>query len=88
MEFETKGIINFAFADDLAPSFSGLREYVTLNNTLNNWCGPNEMDIDAFKSALMFVTKKKFKQSSTPIQFPEVKHYKYLGVIIKKNGTI
>ena len=61
--FEEKGIINFVFADDLAPSFDGLAEYIRLDKILTSWCKPNEMIANADKSALMFVTVKKFKQA-------------------------
>ena len=47
------------------------------------------MDINRSKSALMFCRSNKFKQKSSNLFiFPQVNVYKYLGVLIMKNGSL
>ena len=87
-ELNEKSIVNFAFADDLTPSFNGLADYIRLNKILTLCNTSNEMLINPEKNALMFVSRRKFKQPPMLTQYPEVKYYKYLGVMMKKNGTL
>ena len=77
-EFESRDVKAFAFADDLAISYVGKNQYI-----LHAWSCKNELSINTNKSALILCSKNKFKQNDNmKYILPEVKTYKYLGVVI------
>ena len=55
---------------------------------LNNWSNCNDMEVNPRKSAIMFVSKKRFRQKKHFTKYPETSSYKHLGTIINKKGSL
>ena len=46
------------------------------------------MEVNPKKIALMFVTKRRFRQKKGTIHYPETDSYKHLGTIINRKGAL
>ena len=73
------------FADDLTASFEVKAHFYQSNDKINGWSRENEMDVNKRKSAILFVTKKEFKQKKGLEHYPETSSYKNLGTLINKS---
>ena len=76
------------FADDLTACFEGKAHFYRANDKINVWSLENEMDVNKKKSAIMFVTKKRFKQKKGLEHYPETSSYKHLGTLINRKGSL
>ena len=76
------------FADDLTAAFQGKTHFYKIDNIIKRWSATNNMGVNVKKSALMFVSKKKFKQKKHSVKYPETNSYKHLGARINNKGSL
>ena len=62
------------FADDLTAAFQGKTHFYKIDNIIKRWSATNNMDVNVKKSALMFVSKKKFKQKKHSVKYQRLIH--------------
>ena len=58
------------------------------NNIIGDWSRLNDMEVNKKKSAIMFVTKRRFKQKKGTEHYPETDSYRHLGTLINRKGSL
>ena len=77
------------FADDLMATFNGKAHFYSNDLIIKTWSKDNDMEVNPKKSAIIFVTKRKFSQGKNNLdKYPVALSYKHLGALINNRGSL
>ena len=88
--FESKQIMTIAYADDIICICKSKDQTKEAINIIKNWWSENWMKINEKKSGILRKLKRKVKTGviNNSLNIPEVKNYKFLGVVINQSITM